>query len=247
LARSVLKKTRRALLNQAALVTGATRGIGLAIARALAAEGCKLILTGRDEQALRRVRREFSSARIQIVAQPSDVRDPQSVEDLFLVIRAKFKRLDILINNAGIAHANFPVETLPLSLWKDVIDTNLTGMFLVTQASLPLMKRGGTIVNNLSIVANRVFAGSAAYIASKHGALGLTNTLREELRPRGIRVIALLPGATDTAIWNTFWPEAPRKKMMFPATIAQSVANAILLPANATVETLEILPTAGLL
>jgi len=247
LARSVSKKTRGALQNQVALITGATRGIGLAIARALAAEGCNLILTGRDEQALRRVSRELASARIRIVAQPSDVRDAQSVQDLFLVIRDKFKRLDILINNAGIAHANFTVDKLQLSLWKDVIDTNLTGMFLVTQASIPLMKRGGTIVNNLSIVANRVFAGSAAYLASKHGALGLTNTLREELRPKGIRVIALMPGATDTAIWNTFWPQAPRKKMMSPATIAQSLVNAILLPVNTTVETLEILPTAGLL
>jgi NADP-dependent 3-hydroxy acid dehydrogenase YdfG len=109
------------------------------------------------------------------------------------------------------------------------------------------MKLGGTIVNNLSIVANRVFAGSAGYVASKHGALGLTNTLREELRPKGIRVIALMPGATDTEIWNTFWAEAPRKKMISPATIAEAVVHAIRLPPNATVEILEILPTAGLL
>jgi NADP-dependent 3-hydroxy acid dehydrogenase YdfG len=110
-----------------------------------------------------------------------------------------------------------------------------------------MMQSGGTIVNNLSIVANRVFAGSAAYIASKHGALGFTNTLREELRPKRIRVIALMPGATDTEIWNTFWPQAPRKKMMSAATIAEAVVHAIQLPANATIETLEILPTVGLL
>jgi NAD(P)-dependent dehydrogenase (short-subunit alcohol dehydrogenase family) len=120
-------------------------------------------------------------------------------------------------------------------------------MFLITQSALPLMQSGGTIVNNLSIAANRVFAGSAAYTASKHGALGLTNTLREELRPKGIRVIALMPGATDTEIWNTLWPQAPRKKMMSAATIAQAVVHAIQLPSNATVETLEILPTTGLL
>jgi len=83
-------------------------------------------------------------------------------------------------------------------------------------------------------------------LASKHGALGLTNTLRDELRPKGIRVIALLPGATNTDIWNSFWPQAPRKKMMSPATVAAALVNAILLPPNATVETLEILPTAGL-
>jgi NAD(P)-dependent dehydrogenase (short-subunit alcohol dehydrogenase family) len=230
-----------------ALVTGATRGIGLAIAQALAEEGCSLVLTGRDEQALRRISRELASAKIKILAQPCDVRDPQSVDDLFRAIRRQFKRLDILINNAGIAHANLTVDKLPLPLWKDVIETNLTGMFLVTQAALGLMKRGGTIVNNLSIAANRVFPGSAAYIASKHGALGLTNTLREELRPKGIRVVSLLPGATNTDVWNTLWPEAPRKKMMSPDTVAAAVVNAILLPPNATVETLEILPTVGLL
>jgi NAD(P)-dependent dehydrogenase (short-subunit alcohol dehydrogenase family) len=235
------------LPNQVALVTGATRGIGLAIARALAAEGCNLVLTGRDASALSRISRELASAKVQILAHPCDVRDPQSVDDLFRTIRRQCKRLDILINNAGIAHANLAVDKLLLPLWQDVIDTNLTGMFLVTQAALAIMKRGGTIVNNLSIAANRVFAGSAAYIASKHRALGLTNTLREELRPKGIRVIALVPGATNTDIWNTFWPQAPRKKMMSPVTVAAAVINAIQLPLNATVETLEILPTTGLL
>src|SRR5208337_2592892 len=133
---------------------------------------------------------------------------------------------------------------LPFPIWKDVLETNLDGVFLVTQAALAIMKRGATIVNNLSIAANRVFPGSAAYAASKHGALGFTNTLREELRPKGIRVITLLPGATNTDIWNTFWPQAPRKKMMSPATVAQAVVQAIKLPADTTVETLEILPTA---
>jgi NAD(P)-dependent dehydrogenase (short-subunit alcohol dehydrogenase family) len=235
------------LHNQVALVTGATRGIGLAIARALAAEGCNLIITGRDQSALNRASRELASPKIKILAHPCDLRDPQSITDLFAAVLKQFKRIDILINNAGIAHPNFTVDKLPVQLWQDVIDTNLTGTFLITQAALPMMKRGATIVNNLSVAANRVFAGSAAYVASKHGALGLANTLREELRPKGIRVIALMPGATNTEIWNTFWPGAPRKKMMSPATIATALVNAILLPPTATVETLEILPTAGLI
>jgi NAD(P)-dependent dehydrogenase (short-subunit alcohol dehydrogenase family) len=235
------------LKGKVALVTGATRGIGLAIARALAAEGCDLVLTGRDETALEQIGRELGSQKTRIVVHPCDVRDPNSVDALFQSVRGQFKRLDILINNAGIAHKNLPVERLSYRAWKDVIETNLGGMFLVTQGALTLMKRGGTIVNNLSIAANRVFAGSAAYNASKHGALGLTNTLREELRPKGIRVIGLLPGATDTDIWKTLWPEAPRSKMMAPATVAQAVVNAILMPPDATVENLEILPTAGTL
>ena len=232
---------------QVALVTGATRGIGLALARALAGEGCNLIVTARRESALARLSRELAPAKLQIMAHCCDVGDPGSVDALFRAARQRFKRLDILINNAGIAHANLPVEKLPFAVWKDVLETNLNGMFLVTQAALAMMKRGGTIVNNLSIAATRVFPGSAAYNASKHGALGLSNTLREELRPRGIRVIALLPGATDTDIWTSLWPQAPRRKMMSPATVAASVVQAILLPAHATVETLEILPTVGTL
>ena len=230
-----------------ALVTGATRGIGLAIAHALGDEGCNLILTARNQSALVRLSRELASSQIQVLAQPGDVRDPHSVDALFGSARRQFKRLDVLINNAGIGHPNLSVAKLPFPIWKDVLETNLDGMFLITQAALAMMKRGGTIVNNLSIAANRVFAGSSAYNASKHGALGLTNTLREELRPRGIRVIALLPGATDTDIWSTLWPEAPRHKMMSPETVARAVIQSILLPADATIETLEILPTAGTL
>lgn len=242
-----MKKTHLALQNQTALITGASRGIGLAIARALADQGCNLILAARDEKSLKRAGRELASAKIKILVHACDVRDPLSVQQLFRAIRRQFNRIDILINNAGIAHPSVSVDRLPFSLWKDIIDTNLTGTFLITQASLPLMPRGATIVNNLSIAATRVFSGSAAYAASKHGALGLTNTLREELRPKGIRVIGLFPGATDTAIWNTFWPQAPRNKMMSSATVAEAVVHTLLLPANTTVENLEILPTVGVL
>ena len=237
----------RRLGGQTALVTGASRGIGLAIARSLAAEGCNLILTSRDEKSLKKIGRELSRKRVRVLMHSCDVRDPYSVDDVFRWIRREFRRLDILINNAGIAHANLTVEKLPFPVWKDVLATNLDGTFLITQAALALIPRGGTIVNNLSIAATRVFAGSAAYNASKHAALGLTNTLREELRPKGIRVIGLLPGATDTDIWKTLWPQAPRKKMMSSETVAEAVVSAIVLPSNATVETLEILPTSGAL
>ena len=217
------------------------------MACALASEGCDLILTARNEPALTKVSRELSRTKIPVLAHPCDVRDPYSVDVLFRAARRRFGKLDILFNNAGIAHQSLPVERLPYPVWMDVLQTNLNGMFLVTQAALAVMKRGGTIVNNLSIAANRVFPNYAAYNASKHGALGFTNTLREELRPNGIRVIGLLAGATDTDIWKTLWPQAPRRKMMSPKTVAEAVVAAILLPANATVENLVILPSAGTL
>ena len=235
------------LTGKVALITGASRGIGLALATALAAEGCDLILTSRHVKSLETPGREVTSMGVRALLKACDVRDPASVTALASAIRKHFRRVDILINNAGIAHAALPVERLPYAQWKEVLDTNLTGTFLVTQAILPLMKKGGTIVNNLSISATRVFPNSSAYNASKHGALGLTNTLREELRIRSIRVIALMPGATDTEIWNRLWPSAPRQKMMSANTIAEAVVSALVLPGNSTVEELVILPTSGTL
>ncbi len=240
------------LAGRLALITGANRGIGLAIARALAREGCNLIITARDERALAKARHELerlqpAKLHLHVLAQSCDVRGPESVDYLFALVRGLRQPLDILINNAGIAHPNLNVGELPYPTWMEVIDTNLSGLFLMTQAALGVMKRGSTIVNNLSIAAERVFPGSAAYNASKHGALGFTNTLREELKPKGIRVIALMPGATDTALWNTLWPKAPRRKMMSVETVARTVVSALLLPENTTVEKVVVMPSTGAL
>lgn len=221
--------------------------MGLAIARALVREGCGLIITGRDGPALVKAERELTKLGVSVLAQVCDVRDPNSVDYLFSIIRKLRRPLDFLINNAGIAHPNRSVTELPYPMWAEVIDTNLNGMFLMTQAALAVMKKGSVIVNNLSIAAERVFPGSAAYNASKHGALGFTDTLREELRPKGIRVIALLPGATDTAIWQTMWPKAPRRKMMSADTVAALVVNALLVPENSSVDKIVITPAGGAL
>lgn len=241
------KANQKRLQGRVAVITGASRGIGLAIAWALAAEGCNLVLTGRTMPALEKAASKLSKNKIRVLPKICDVRDPHAVRLLAAAIKKQFGRADILINNAGVAHPNLPIAKLPYHVWKSVIDTNLTGMFLITREMLPLMRRGATIVNNLSIAATQVFPGSSAYNASKHGALGLTDTLREELRESRIRVIAVLPGATDTEIWNTLWPKAPRKKMMSPETIAHALVAALALPENSTMEQLTITPTGGAL
>ncbi|HZQ67725.1 MAG TPA: SDR family oxidoreductase [Terriglobales bacterium] len=240
-------QTDKALSGKVALVTGANQGIGLAIARALAANGCNLVITGRDKRRLKQALKTLEKAGVEVLPCLCDVRDPESVNALAIAIEGRFHRLDFLINNAGIAHPGRKVDKLQYETWKQVIDTNLNGLFLVTHTMLPLIRRGGAIANNLSIAAKRVFPGSSAYNASKHGALGFTNTLREELRGKGIRVIAMLPGATDTAIWETLWPEAPRKKMMSAETVATVLLDALLLPRDGTAEELLVLPGAGTL
>lgn len=232
------------LRGKIAVVTGASRGIGLAIAQALADAGCRVALGARfrDARRLRELEQELGA-----FVQSCDVRDERSVGEFFATVKRRFGRVDVLVNNAGIAGPSRHVAELSPADWRDIIETNLTSMFLVTRAALPLMKRGSSIVNNLSISAKRVFTGMAAYNAAKHGAAGFTNTLREELRQQGIRVIGLYPGATDTAIWEQFWPQAPRRRMMSPETIARAVVFAVSLPPEATVEELVIAPTGGAL
>jgi short-subunit dehydrogenase len=102
-------------------------------------------------------------------------------------------------------------------------------------------------VNNLSVAASVPFPGMSAYNASKFGALGFTQALREDLRKRGIRVLALLPGATNTDIWGQFWAEAPKEKMISPETVAQAVLHAVSAPANTSIDEIRIGPAAGTL
>lgn len=229
-----------------AVVTGASRGIGLAIATALAAEGCDLALLARNLAPMQRdIAALVSTAGVRVVAKDCDVRDAQQVESFFAALKKRFPRVHFLVNNAGRSHAVRDADQLPVEDWDDVVATNLTGMFLCTRAALPLMGEGSVIVNNLSVAAQTVFAGESAYVASKWGARGFTNCLREELRPRGIRVLGLMPGPTATGIWDQFWPEAPREKMLDAATVADAVVHALTLPPESAIEEIVLGPTAG--
>jgi NAD(P)-dependent dehydrogenase (short-subunit alcohol dehydrogenase family) len=233
--------------NRIALITGGSRGIGLAMAKAFAGAGYAVVVTGRDAARLDRAAKELKGTGAEVQPIVCDVTDPDAVKTAFQQIQKKYGSIQVLVNNAGTAHGLENVDRLPIETWKQVLETNLTGTFLVTQAALPLMKAGSTIVNNLSVAAIQPFEGMSAYNAAKFGALGFTKALREEVRKRGIRVLALIPGATDTDIWQQFWPEAPREKMMKPETVAEAVLHAISAPPEAAVEELIIGPTAGVL
>jgi NAD(P)-dependent dehydrogenase (short-subunit alcohol dehydrogenase family) len=241
------------LRGKVTVVTGGSRGIGYAIAKTLAREGCNVIITGRDAAALKESTAKISksaTARVtppQVVPMVCDVRDPESVASLFAAVKQRFGTLDILINNAGITQPVLSVEDTSLELWRDVIDTNLTGIFLCTRAALPLMRAGATIVNNLSAAAKQVFPNYAAYSAAKRGALGFTLSLREELIPRGIRVMALVTGATATDMWDQIMPNAPRDRMIDVNSVAQAALYAVLLPPNVNPSEICLDPAGGAL
>jgi 3-oxoacyl-[acyl-carrier protein] reductase len=231
-----------------AVITGGSRGIGLAIAEAFAEAKYKVTILAREATRLQAAVDKLKSRGLFVESQVCDVTDATSVETAFARISAKHNQIHVLVNNAGIAHALASAEKLSLETWKQVIDTNLTGTFLVTRAALSLMQSGGTIVNNLSVAAIQPFAGMSAYNASKYGAYGFTQALREDLRKSGIRVLALLPGATDTDIWSQFWPDAPREKMVPPRTVAEAVVHAVsAAPANISIDEIRLGPAAGVL
>ena len=235
------------LQGKVAIVTGGNRGIGLAIAEALAEHGGAVVLTSRTAASAETAAAKIARHGARIIPFQCDVRDEVGVERLFALVGDEFRHLDFLINNAGIYGPAVSVDQVPVEAWRETLDINLTGTFLCTKHAVPLMKRGAVIVNNLSIAAYQVFPNSAAYIASKQGMLGLTNATREDLRSRGIRVVALVPGATDTEIWKQFWPEAPREKMMKAKDVASAVLNALLMPEGTSVDEIRIMPASGAL
>jgi NAD(P)-dependent dehydrogenase (short-subunit alcohol dehydrogenase family) len=161
------------------------------------------------------------------------------------MVQTRFGYIDILVNNAGISQAPTPIELTSVEMWREMIDINLNGVFLCTRAALRLMEGGGTIINNLSAAAKQVFPNFSAYTAAKTGAYGFTRALRDELMPRGIRVTALMVGATSTDIWQQIMPDASREGMIDVASVAKAVLYAVLLPPEANLEEMLITPAAG--
>ena len=242
-----MPSVNKKLKGQVAVVTGASRGIGLAICKALADSGCDLAITARNETHLQKAADALKRRGVRVIHQTSDVSSEKSINSFFVAVKKSFSKVDVLVNNAGIAHKLAPVADLAPQLWRQVIDVNLTGTFLCSHFCLPLMKAGGTVINNLSVAASGAFPGHSGYNASKYGALGLSNTMREELREKGIRVIALIPGPTDTEIWEQFWPDRPRNRMMAAESIAEAVIACLTLPANSVVEEIKMRPIGGTL
>jgi NAD(P)-dependent dehydrogenase (short-subunit alcohol dehydrogenase family) len=173
-------------VQKVAIVTGAGTGIGRAVALALMGEGYAAVLAGRRKDKLEETAAAGKSTQAKSLVVATDVSDPKSIKNLFARTKEVFGRLDLLFNNAGIGAPAVPLEELPLETWKQVVDTNLTGMFLCTQEAIKLMKsqepRGGRIINNGSISAHAPRPRSVAYTATKHAVTGLTKSTSLDCR-----------------------------------------------------------------
>ena len=224
------------------LITGASRGIGRAIAQKIASKGTSLLLHGRDREALEETCRAVEAAGSASQSLVFDLRDPAAIDELIAAVSDD--PLDALINNAGIAVVK-PLETISLEEWQAMLAINVTAPFLLTKAFAAKMQAGASIVNVLSIAAKTGFPNWSTYCMTKFALEGFSQAVREELRPRGIRVINVYPAATNTDIWNGVEGDWPREKMMLPTEIADAVAFALSRPPEVAIENIDLLNVTG--
>ena len=237
-----------------AIVTGAGTGIGKAAATALLKEGYRVAFAGRRREPLERAIAEAGVPDGAALAIPTDVSDPASVRTLFTRVRESFGRLDVLFNNAGIGAPGVNLEELTFEQWKNVVDINLTGVFLCTQQAILLMKdqvpRGGRIINNGSISAHAPRPNSAPYTATKHAITGLTKSTSLDGRKYDIACgqIDIGNAATDLAArMANGVPQANGQIAVEPLMDVRHVASAVVymasLPLDANVQFLTVMAT----
>ncbi len=182
-----------------AVVTGGSKGIGLAIAEVFAADGVNVVITGRDEKALAAAEAKLARLKGGALVSRTDVRDYAAVETLMKEAAAKFGGIDVLVNNAGVGKFA-PVDEMTLEDWHTVIDTNLNAVFYCTKAALPFLRRSDNayVINISSLAGKNWFAGGAAYCASKAGVNAFSESLMQDVRQHDIRVSYVMPGSVNT-------------------------------------------------
>jgi NAD(P)-dependent dehydrogenase (short-subunit alcohol dehydrogenase family) len=237
-----------------AIVTGAGSGIGKAVALAFLKSGYRVALAGRRQDFLDQALKDAGATPANALAIATDVANPDSVAALFAKTRAAFGRLDVLFNNAGVGAPPVNLEDLTFAQWKNVVDINLTGVFLCTQQAIKLMKeqtpRGGRIINNGSISAHAPRPNSAPYTATKHAVTGLTKSTSLDGRKYDIACSQIDIGNAGTemaARMATGVPQANGQIAIEPLMDVAHVANSVLymasLPLDANVQFMTVMAT----
>jgi NADP-dependent 3-hydroxy acid dehydrogenase YdfG len=232
------------LAGRTALVTGASRGIGAAIARRLAADGARVVLLARSEAPLRALAAELGQG---AVAVPCDMRRPGAAAAALGALESFAPDgADLVVNNAGVFLAA-PAHETSVEIFRETLELNLTAPFSFVRAFLPGMRRRGAghLVTIGSVADRAVFPGNAAYAASKYGLRALHEVLRAELRGTGVRTTLVSPGAVDTALWDPIDPDnqpgfTPRAAMLPATAVADAVHYAITAPAAVNVDELRL-------
>ena len=215
--------TARRLQGKAALITGASRGIGLGIAKAFAMEGASIFVCARGEDALQQTAKELQATGADVGYRAGDVSDPRDAERLVASALARFPDLEILVNNASILGKRAPIADLDVATWDEVIRVNTSSLFYVTRPLIPhlVSRGGGSIINVSSSVGRKGKANWGAYAVSKFGLEGFTQVLAAELEASGVRVNSVNPGATRTDMRAEAYPEEDPLSLPTPEDIAE--------------------------
>jgi len=205
-----------ALRDKVTLITGASQGLGKALALAFAREGARVVVNARSEESVRPVAGEVEDAGAEVLAVAADVSKGADVERLIGESVARFGKIDVLVNNAGLLGPRVAIEDYPEDEWRRIIDANLSGPFLVSKASIPHLSDGASIINVVSGVSVEGRAEWGAYSVSKFGVEGLTQILAAELAERGVRVNAVDPGGMRTDMRAAAYPEEDPQTRITP-------------------------------
>lgn len=195
------------LEDKVVLITGASQGLGKALALAFAREGASVVVNSRSEGPLRSVVEEIEGSGAEALAVAADVSESADVERLVDAAVERFGKIDVLVNNAGLLGPRVAIEEYPEDEWRNVLDANLTGLFLVSKAAIPHLREGGSIINIVSGVSIEGRAEWGAYSVSKFGVEGLNQILAAELEERGVRVNAVDPGGMRTNMRAAAYPD----------------------------------------
>jgi len=241
-------------MNKVALITGATSGIGKATALKLAGTGFDIIITGRRAERLEKLAQEIRAKGAEALSLPFDIRQPEAVRQAIAGLSGKWRNIDILINNAGLAVGVSPLQEGILEDWERMIDTNVKGLLYMTRAVAPLMiaRNAGHIVNLASIAGKEVYPGGNVYCATKHAVDALSRAMRTDMLRHNIKVTNIAPGMVETEFSIVRYKgdeEAAKNvyKGMTPLTnedIADTILFAVTRPAHVCLNDIVIMPTA---
>jgi 3-oxoacyl-[acyl-carrier protein] reductase len=227
-----------------ALVTGAGRGIGRAIALSLAKEGAEVVLTARTLAELDRVKNEIHAGGGKAFVVAADLTDDTQIERLFEEVKSQYARLDILVNNAGKGIFS-PVRSLAIADFDQMWNLNMRAVVLTTQHALKFMEtqKSGAVVNVASLAGRNAFVGGAGYAATKWALIGFARSLMLEVREQNIRVVTICPGSVDTSFSPSPKEPSRSEKILHPQDVADTVLSALMLPDRAMVSEIDIRPT----
>jgi NADP-dependent 3-hydroxy acid dehydrogenase YdfG len=234
---------KKTLIQQIALVTGAGRGIGAAIASKLAGLGAVVMLCGRYKRHLESTANAISQTGGKAKVAVCDITNLHSVESMSRELEQEFGRLDILVNNAGVGGFGGPLHQMPPESWDQVLNTNLRGIYYSVRSFVPMMirARNGHVINISSLAGKNPLPNGAAYAASKWGLNGLSYSIAEELRPHNIRVSVICPGSVNTELSPHEGKD--QKKMLQPEDIAHAVEMIVTQSPQSFVSEILIRPT----